>query len=238
MIRGLKTGEHIVLRSVVPEVALQKLRLVSNRLGDTNSRPIYIADETSLGENKAERYKSAGLTSVLAQASPWLRAMIGERWLILNNKVLLRRTWPLSEKKARQLGHNASNLTWHQDSNQKHGNKPMVVMMVALQDGAGLTRPGLSILKSSTERFEGVFGYQGNRVDEFEKDVRQRYGGFNVATPVLNAGDVLIFDGLTFHRTYSDESMNSHRDALLIRAIRPEDADNFPKGPHLIVKTI
>ena len=73
--------------------------------------------------------------------------------------------------------------------------------MVSLQDGAGINRPGLSILDKNTEKFEGIFGYEGNRVDEFEDKMREEEGQQNIVT-VLDRGDLLIFDGLTFHRTY------------------------------------
>ena len=44
---------------------------------------------------------------------------------------------------------------------------------------------------------------------------------------ILNRGDLLIFDGLTFHRTYSTEKMTGHRDALLVRLVKPQDRHNF-----------
>ena len=233
----LKTGEHIIVKSVLPETNIARLSNIANRLENTESRPIYVAREPLLGDNASDRYLSAGIDIILKRASTWLKATLGEKWLILANKSLLRRTWPLSEREARELGHNASNLTWHQDSNYKHGIKPMVVMMVPLQNGAGSRRPGLSILEMPTNQFEGVFGYEGNRVDEFERKVIKKYGQFKTSNPVLDSGDLLIFNGLTFHRTFSKDTMNSHRDALLIRAIKPEDAENFPNGPHWIIKT-
>ena len=64
----------------------------------------------------------------------------------------------------------------------------------------------------------------------------KRYGELKVKTPVLDAGDLLIFNGLTFHRTFSVESMKKHRDALLVRLIRPEDRKNFPDAKHYVVK--
>ena len=232
----LQTGSYSIIKKALPEKNILMLREISNRLTSNKSRPIYIARERTMGENMVERYRSAGLKTLLNKARPLIRAILGQRWLILTNKVILRRTWPMSEKEARELGHNASNLTWHQDSNQMHGNRPMVVMMVCLQDGAGLTRPGLSILDSSTNKFEGVFGYEGNRVHEFEQSVLKQQGNFKKVTPIMNSGDLLIFNGLTFHRTFSQESMEYHRDALLIRLIKPEDAQNFPKSDHIVVQ--
>lgn len=232
----LETGKYAIIKKALPEANIKQLRRLSRNLMGINSRPVYIANERMLGNNMSERYSNAGIPSVLKTGKPWIQAMIGKKCLILTNKVLLRRTWPISESRARNLGHNASNLTWHQDSNHKHGDKPMVVMMISLHDGAGSRCPGLSILKSPTNYFQGVFGYEGNRVEEFEQAMLDQQGSFKTEIPDLNSGDMLIFNGLTFHRTFSHESMKSHRDALLIRIIKPEDAENFPDNSHMIIK--
>ena len=109
--RELKTGEYITINNVLSEKHTNKLKEITGRLKSSDSRPIYIAKEDSLGGNVAERYHSAGLDVILRKSTPWIKAMIGPRWLVLANKALLRRTWPMSEKEARGLGHNASNLT-------------------------------------------------------------------------------------------------------------------------------
>ena len=230
---GLKTGEHVALPNILPDKYLKRLQNVASRLNNIESR---LCLEKDLGENTAERYTAAGINIILQEAKPWIKTIIGKDWLILTNKVLLRRTWPIGEVDARKLGHNASNLTWHQDSNYKHGSNPMVVMMVVLQNGAGLTRPGLSILESYTNQFEGIFGYEGNKVDQFEQMILERHGEVRIANPILNSGDLLIFNGLTFHRTFANQTMNAHRDALLIRIVRPKDAGNFPGAPHMMIK--
>ena len=232
----LNTGEYIVIKNALPENYRSRLAKLADKLDNPRSRPIYIANEISLGKTTIERYKASGIHILLSRTKPLIESMIGTSFLVLTNKVLLRRTWPISEEEARNLGHNASNLTWHQDSNIRHGDKPMIVMMVSLQDGAGSTKPGLSILKSPTRSFRGIYGYEGKRVEEFKEEMLTNYGAFNVENPELNAGDLLIFDGLTFHRTFSHQSMNSPRDALLVRIIKPNDAANFAKGPHLTIK--
>ena len=234
--KELKTGQYVILNNALPQTNMKKLKAVSSKLVGLKSAPIYIAQEKLLGANILERYNAAGVNAILERAAPWLEATIGKRWLILANKVLLRRTWPISESHAQTLGHNASNLTWHQDSNYKHGSSPMMVVMASLDDGAARTRPGLSILELATNKFEGVFGYEGDRTAEFKEKIVREHGKFKAANPELNSGDLLIFNGLTFHRTFANQDMRSHRDALLVRVIRPEDAKNFPKAPHLTVK--
>lgn len=144
----------------------------------------------------------------------------------------------MSEDESRQIRHNASNLTWHQDSNKKHNDKPMVVMMINLDKGFGESKPGLSILKARTDHFEGIYGYQGDMIERFENRIRnqQSLKAIPAENPVLDVGEMVIFNGLTFHRTFSTKEMVGTRDALLIRAVRWTDRKNFPIGDHLIVK--
>ena len=230
---NLKTGEYIVIHKVLPKIKINRLiHLADHKLNNEESRPIYIHQEESLGKDVKTRYRSAGVQVILQHAAPWLNLLIGPEWLILSNKVLLRRTWPLSEHQSRSLGHNASNLTWHQDSNPRHNDCPMLVMMVVLQNHSGVSRPGLSILKTPIHEFQGVYGYEGGRVDEFERKIKEDYGQLEIGTPELNAGDLLIFNGLTFHRTYAHQAMKEHRDALLVRVVQPKHQQNFPKGIH------
>ena len=229
----LKTGEYIVVNNVLPKIKIDRLtQLAGQKFNNEESRPIYIHQEESLGKDIETRYRAAGVHVILQHAAPWLNHLIGPEWLILSNKVLLRRTWPLSEHQSRSLGHNASNLTWHQDSNPRHNDCPMLVMMVVLQNRSGVSRPGLSILKTPIHEFQGVYGYEGGRVDEFERRIKQECGQLYIATPELNAGDLLIFNGLTFHRTYAHQAMKEHRDALLVRVVQPKHQQNFPKGIH------
>jgi hypothetical protein len=233
----LATGQHRLVRGVLPAPKRQRLQALADRqLNDRNQRPLYIAEHAALGATPQQRYRAAGVHCLLEAARPWLLASIGPRWLVLAGKALLRRTWPLAESEARSLGHNASNLTWHQDSNASHGNRPMAVLMAVLQDGAGARRPGLSVLEAPVRQFEGVFGYEGSRVESFERTMAERFDGLRVVTPLLNAGDLLLFDGLTFHRTYAHAAMDGHRDALLVRVVRPEHASHFAAGPHWLLE--
>jgi hypothetical protein len=232
----LQTGQHVRLPGVLPLPKLQRLRRLAdlhlNRPGD---RPLRLADQAALGASPEERYRAAGVQALLAAARPWLDATIGPRWLVLAGKVLLRRTWPLEESEARALGHNANNLVWHQDSNSRHGHRPMVVLMTTLQDGSGSVVPGLTLLEAPVRQFEGMFGYEGARVDKFKRQMAQQFGELRTVTPVLSAGELLLFDGLTFHRTVSNAAMDGPRDGFLVRVVRPEDAAHFEAGPHLLM---
>jgi len=222
--------------AVLPRPKLERLRQLANQhLSAPGQRPLRLADQPALGSSPEERYRSAGVHALLAAARPWLDATLGPRWLVLAGKVLLRRTWPLAEEMARGLGHNANNLVWHQDSNSRHGGRPMVVLMTTLQDGTGAVVPGLTLLEAPVKRFEGIFGYEGGRVAQFERQMAEQFGELRTVTPVLSAGELLLFDGLTFHRTAAHEAMDGHRDGFLVRVVRPEHAAHFEPGPHLLV---
>ena len=230
----LTNGEYKVIRGVLHEKQISTLRkLADENLKTQEARPLYICKQQKLGKQIIERYQQSGLKDLLRSCHPWLKNNIGDQWLILSHKFLLRRTWPLSEHAARRMGHNASNLTWHQDSNPTHKSKPMIVIMVFLQNNAGYSRPGLSIIDANTEKFEGVYGYEGNRIDELEKKIIKQHGELRIRSPLSHAGDVIIFNGLTFHRTYSNSKMTKHRDALLLRIVNPIHIANFQPGPHL-----
>ena len=230
----LSNGKYSILRGVLHETQLNILRSLANKkLKTKKTPPIYICDQDILGKDSIERYRNACLKKLLKSCHPWIKNNIGEQWLILSHKFLLRRTWPLSEDTARSMGHNASNLTWHQDSNPQHKSNPMVVIMAFLQNNAGDSRPGISIIDANTETFEGVYGYEGNRVDELENKIIKDHGELRIQSPLTHAGDVILFNGLTFHRTFSNSKMTKHRDALLLRIVNPKHVANFPSGPHL-----
>lgn len=232
----LQPGQHVRLPEALPHPKLERLRhLADLHLSQPGDRPLRLADQHSLGPTPEARYRAAGVFALLAAARSWLEVMIGPRWLVLAGKVLLRRTWPLEERAARELVHNANNLVWHQDSNLRHGDRPMVVLMTTLQDGTGSVVPGLTLLEAPVKRFEGMFGYEGTRVEQFERQMAEQFGELRTVTPVLSAGELLLFDGLTFHRTASHGAMAGPRDGFLVRVVRPEDAAHFEAGPHLLI---
>lgn len=234
----LRTGEYKTVKNTLNPENINILKGLCRKLKGTESRPLYIVKQQELGSMPNERYLKIGISSIIREAKPILEDNLGDKIVILSNKALIRRTWPMSEMESREIRHNASNLTWHQDSNAKHNDKPMVVMMINLDKGFGETRPGISLLKTQTENFKGIYGYQGERVEEFETTIRteERTKVLPTENPVLDIGEMIIFNGLTFHRTYSTNKMVGPRDALLVRAVSWSERGNFPKGPHLVVK--
>lgn len=234
----LITGEYKTFKNTLNTENIHTLKALCEKLKGKESRPLFIVNQEELGRMPNERYLKIGISSIIRKAKPILEDNLGDKIAILSNKALIRRTWPMSEKESREIRHNASNLTWHQDSNAKHNDKPMVVMMINLDKGFGETRPGISLLKTRTENFKGIYGYQGERVEEFERRIRTegKTEKLPAENPVLDAGEMIIFNGLTFHRTYSTNKMVGPRDALLVRAVSWSERDNFPKGPHLVLK--
>lgn len=233
----MQTGKYLITKSILDRENVKKLKeLADQKLLHENTRPLYIAKEKSMGNSIIERYENAGITSALGKCSKIITREIGNKWLILENKVLLRRTWPMSKIKSEKINNNASNLTWHQDSNKRHRDKQMVVILCSLDDNFGIDKPGVQIMDTETNKFEGIYGYEGHKVWKFEREIMQRHGVLKLEMPTLDKGDGIIFNGLTFHRTYSTENMNYPRDALLIRIINPKDAKNFEAGQHLVIK--
>ena len=233
----MQTGKYMVVKGILDKEHVKELKkLADQKLIHEKARPLYIAKEESLGKSIIERYKKAGITSTLVKCSKIISREIGNKWLILENKVLVRRTWPMSKIKSESINNNASNLTWHQDSNERHQDKQMLVMLITLDDNFGIDKPGLQIMNAETNSFEGIFGYEGHKVWKFEREIMQRHGVLKLEMPTLDKGDGIIFNGLTFHRTYSSENMNHPRDALLIRIINPKDVKNFEAGQHLVIK--
>ena len=231
------TGEHLTIRGLLREEHINKIKEIANKkLVSKDSRPFYIAHESGLGNSLIERYKSAGVINALKKCTSIINEEIGREWLILENKVLVRRTWPMSKYSAEKLESNASNLTWHQDTNEKHQAKAMIVLMCSLDNSFSIERPGLQLIDAAVKRFRGIYGYEGGKVAQCEKEIMQEHGVLKTVVPTLDKGDGIIFNGLTFHRTYSNEEMTGTRDALLIRIIRPCDRENFPKGEHITIK--
>ena len=81
----LKTGQKVIIKHVLEKSTLNKLNQIANKLNCTESRPIYIAKEEALGSSPLERYKSAGVNTILNKAAPIIEATIGKKWLILTN---------------------------------------------------------------------------------------------------------------------------------------------------------
>lgn len=106
--------------------------------------------------------------------------------------------------------------TWHQECDTIPHNA--VICWVSLDDGAGSFRPGLSFLEGD---FTGP-------VDELLRDHLEEAGvkenfikenGYQVVTPILDAGDAVFISPFTPHKTYVRDDMIETRLALKLTAI-------------------
>jgi len=148
----------------------------------------------------------------------------GNRFTILMNRCLLRRTYSMLDNMA--VIKNRNNQHWHQDSNGLFQNRPMLTIWAPLQQGAGESIPGLEIAKLSVDRFIPRLGDGAEHLE----DICDITGKINQNTRValVKTGGCLVFNGLTFHRTYTTSDMVGLRDALLVRICPEIHAAYFP----------
>ena len=143
---------------------------------------------------------------------------------VIAPRCLLRRTYPQDIIKS--CNGNRNNQDWHQDSNLEYGGRPMVTLWIPLQDGAGITRPGLEWSDIPIHYFSWKHGDGSSqalldlRTESYKKD--------STHSVSVKRGSIIAFNGLTFHRTMLNKNMTRHRDALLIRFINSESKTFFP----------
>ena len=147
-----------------------------------------------------------------------------ETYAVLMNRCLLRRTYASSSHGLAVK--NRNNQAWHQDSNGQFQSRPMLTIWIPLQDHAGSLIPGIEIANATVGKFLPFFG---DGVESLQ-DVFDGQGQPVVETmvPSVEAGGCVVFNGLTFHRTYTDSHMTGFRDALLIRISPTSHSSHFP----------
>ncbi|MGO6855656.1 hypothetical protein ELI13_34565 [Rhizobium ruizarguesonis] len=144
---------------------------------------------------------------------------------LLKRRTLLRRTF--SPAQLPNAHGNANNQFWHQDSNQKFNDAPMLTLWIPLQGGAGRTCPGLEVIDAPVSYFSILHGDSSQTVCPILSDM---FPGTKITSLEAAAGDCVMFNGLTFHQTATNTEMREHRDVLLIRIIEAADAAHF--GPN------
>jgi hypothetical protein len=132
-----------------------------------------------------EAYQNVGMGAVLAEYFGEAPVLLSER-LQVDRQVL------------------KSGLPWHQDGAFFGGNVGAVNCFLAL-DACGVDATGLSVV---TRRFDEVIGVEpGTRADlgygsSFkQEEVLELAGPGRIATPALEAGDAILLDEMTMHRT-------------------------------------
>lgn len=170
--------------------------------------------------NAALEAASKTLTRLTTPTSPW----VGEPFVLLMNRCLLRRTYP--PKSWRESFRNNNNQHWHQDSNPLFGGRAMVTVWIPLQDGAGRNCPGLETSSVAAQFFSTTCG--DSTPDH--QNVCHEHGveTGDILMLDIKRGDGAVFNGMTYHRTGLRRGMQSHRDALLLRLCSARDAAYFP----------
>jgi hypothetical protein len=165
-----------------------------------------------------------GLVSLLQYLAREVQPDMGESLTIISPRTLLRRTYPITTK-YNDPSMNMHNQHWHQDSNSMFGARPMLTIWIPLQSESGICRPGINIMNVPTNRFHSDIG---DGYQQAKEELVKEFGEIEINTPLIDAGDAVVFNGLTFHQTFSTENMLHHRDALLIRIVRSHEAIHFP----------
>ena len=125
---------------------------------------------------------------------------------------------------------------WHQDSNPIYKEKPMFVMWIPLEDDCGVNRPSISILKSKAANQSyntklNSWRFDGSRNSTSDNDILNYYhtNSHDLHDVKCNLGDIVIFDGLTFHKSSSSPGMVLSRSAIVARFI-PTEFENCGYG--------
>ena len=220
------TGVYKVCRSVVKSPILEKLINLSDSYHQ-NSRQPPLSLNSSV--SKTTEFNLEMIMGIIRQvlSVPEINLLGHRTFTVLSQRCFLRRTFP---GKFDPIEHgNINNQTWHQDSNRLFGSRPMATLWIPLQNGSSLSRPGLQLSGLKPPVFNHRFGDSCS-----ESDLRSYYNVNNIQPAVpsdLQAGDCLIFNGLTFHQTFLSDSMNLFRDVLLIRFCAKCDSSSFPGDP-------
>ena len=141
---------------------------------------------------------------------------------VIENRCMLRRTYCTRPNRYS----NANNQLWHQDSNEIFRDRPMLTFWVPLQEGCGSDKPSLEFLNLANIPFNHILGNNSSKMD-----LVKHYQPKNLSTFIIDnvrAGDAVVFNGLTFHQTYTRPNMTQSRDALVIRICDPDDEEHFP----------
>ena len=214
----LETGRHLAVDAVLGPVLLHQLTAHCDAtLNVPGTPPIGLFDDA----RGVDPGVVQGIAAVVLAALP-ATLPAGSRPAILKRRSILRRTFPTRGLPA-QHG-NANNQFWHQDSNARFNNAPMLTLWIPLQDHAGVVRPGLQFIDAPVAHFSLV---HGDSSPEVANVLAQMFPASRIVSPYAPAGTCLAFNGLTFHQTWTTPLMTAHRDAMLVRIIEARSAHLF-----------
>ena len=221
----IPTGQYCTLDNVVDANTILRLRETCDHQFSMPGRPpVSIPDLEESDRSFMQRLAKRIARQALAACDVNNESINQGDYTLLMSRCLLRRTYSpdiwLEEYR------NKNNQHWHQDSNPLFGSRPMLTIWIALQEGAGSLKPGLELSTLPALEFSTSYGDCAERIE----DVATAYGIHNYQQTVADVpiGCAIVFNGMTFHRTFVSEEMTGHRDALLIRLCKSADCKFFP----------
>lgn len=230
---SLPTGSYLHCKNIISIEEINQLIAICDHYFLSNKAPLQLKDafqdpRSTIWEGKPWLKKA--ITSVAKMLSK--EGLFNNGIAIIQARCLLRRTYPINHFSSEKPYGNNNNQNWHQDSNARMNNRRMVTIWIPLQPGAGNTCPGISICNAQPDRFNTWLG-DGCCWE----DLTSKYNEFTLTetTPIVSQGDAVIFDGLTYHQTYTNIQMEQHRDALLLRFTEPQFIQHFPNADPLII---
>jgi len=214
----LATGRHLCIGGLLDPDMLKRLEAQCDALlSAPGTPPIRVLDDLHRVNEPLIRFIAAGVLAALPNPIPST-----SRPAVLKRRTILRRTFPPGRLTA-NFG-NANNQLWHQDSNAQFNDEPMLTLWIPLQDGAGVTRPGLQIIDAPVACFSVIHGDSSREIAPI---LSAMFPGTHIVSPQVKAGECVALNGLTFHQTWAAADMTDHRDALVIRVIDKSSAHKF-----------
>ena len=144
--------------------------------------------------------------------------------VLLMNRCIIRRTY--SRTSNNLIIRNRNNQHWHQDSSLQFQSRPMLTIWIPLNNHAGKLVPGIEIADIEVNYFSSLSGDEAIDIASIGKELS--ISSICTSVPLVSAGGCVVFNGLTFHRTFVNNSMNGFRDSLLLRITPSEHAAFFP----------
>jgi hypothetical protein len=214
----LRTGAYLRVEGVIDNNTIGELSAFCDQnLTEPGAPPVRIFDHpvllTRVGIGSAVRLVLDALPEKLPASADLV---------ILKKRTLLRRTFPDDQMKS-QRG-NSNNQLWHQDSNAKFNDHPMLTLWITLQDTLGGVRPSLEFIDAEVAYFSPDHGDYSAVLPEYLAGLFPRARTRQIFAA---AGDCILFNGLTFHKTFTTENTTLHRDALLVRVVDRITARDF-----------
>ena len=230
--------EHFQIQDEVLLASLSRLRMSAIKSG---------SDVIGLSISDYELLFLKLFKSIISSLSIRLAESLGPSVSVVVDKIKVRRSMNPPIETCSDLNLVSANYYgWHQDSNPKYADKPMVVAWIPLENDCGITKPSISILanKKTSQTFHHDLNEwrlpSANTRAPSTADLNERFDTCNqsIVTPICNLGDIIVFDGLTFHCTSSSPDFISDRYALILRFI-PTSCENSGYGKsyyrHLLV---